>query len=204
MRIGLDAGHGGLKNGIYQTKGKRSNHPVDGEWFYEGVNNRIYAKHWAQLLEKYGNEVVFITDPNDYVDVPLTERVRIANSLNLDLLVSIHSNAASSSNARGHEVFTSPGETKADIFAKYWGDEFKSTFPDIAYRHGKSGANDKEELFTIIAGNRHIKPNYEGILIELEFHTNDDAVRLMRGWDFRFRTGLCLCRAIEKAKKNIR
>jgi hypothetical protein len=41
MRIGLDAGHGGLKNGVYQTAGKRSNHPVDGEVFYEGVNNRL-------------------------------------------------------------------------------------------------------------------------------------------------------------------
>lgn len=198
MRIGIDMGHGGVdpKTGKYVTSGKRSNHPVDGKVFYEGVNNRSYGKEWAELLEKHGHEVVFITDPNDFVDVPLSTRVTIANSKDLDLLVSIHSNAARDSKARGHEVFTSPGETKSDLFAEEWGKEFIDTLPDIKYRFGQGKAYDKEELFTIIT-----KTHCPAILIELEFHTNDDAVRLMRSWDFRLKTGLCLCRAVANYEK---
>ena len=192
MRIGIDAGHGGLKNGVYQTKGKRSLHPVDGEVFYEGVNNRLYAKEWGALLEKYGHEVVYIVDPDDPTDVPLSTRVTIANSKDLDLLVSIHSNGAKSSKARGHEVFTSIGETKSDEYAEAWGKEFIDTFPDITYRFGQGKAHDKEAKFTMVTATK-----CPAILIELEFHTNDDAVRLMRSWDFRLKTGLCLCRALK-------
>jgi len=195
MRIGLDSGHGGLKNGVYQTAGKRSLYPVDGEVFYEGVNNRLYAKEWGDVLTKLGHEVVYIVDPNDPADVPLATRVTIANAKDLDLLVSIHSNAAADPKARGHEVFTSIGETKSDEYAKAWGMEFKETFPSIKYRHGKKGKLDKEAAFTIIT-----KTNCPAILIELEFHTNDEAVRLMRGWEFRFKTGLCLNRALRVIK----
>ena len=61
MRIGIDCGHGGLdENGNYVTAGKRSPHPVDGKWFYEGVNNRKYGIEYAQVLEKFGHEVVFM------------------------------------------------------------------------------------------------------------------------------------------------
>jgi N-acetylmuramoyl-L-alanine amidase len=195
MRIGIDAGHGGLKNGVYQTSGKRSLHPVDGEVFYEGVNNRLYAKEWGDILEKFGHEVVYIVDPNDPTDVPLSTRVTIANSKDLDLLVSIHSNAAANPTARGHEVFTCIGETKSDEYAKAWGMEFKHTFPKIKYRHGQKGALDKEALFTMVT-----KTTCSAILIELEFHTNDEAVRLMRNWEFRFKTGLCLARSIHMVK----
>lgn len=190
MKIGIDMGHGGInpRSGKYVTSGKRSPNPVDGEVFYEGVNNRRFGKSWGKALEIEGHEVVFITDPNDYKDVFLTERVRIANSHNLDLLISIHSNGARVKSARGHEVYTSIGHTPSDIFADIWGEEWKSEFPELKYRHGKKGANDKEALFTIIAGNKHVKPNYEAMLVELEFHTNDDAVRLMRSDEFLKRT----------------
>ena len=36
----LDAGHGGLINGVYQTKGKRSPIWPDGRQLFEGVFNR--------------------------------------------------------------------------------------------------------------------------------------------------------------------
>ena len=190
MKIGIDMGHGGINpiTGKYVTPGKRSPNPVDGEVFYEGVNNRRFGKAWGEALEREGNEVVYITDPNDYKDINLTTRVRIANAHNLDFLISIHSNGATDKRARGHEVFTSIGHTASDIFADIWGEEWKEEFPELKYRHGKQGANGKEALFTIIAGNRHVTPNYEALLVELEFHTNDDAVRLMRTDEFLNRT----------------
>lgn len=199
MRIGIDMGHGGIdpKTGKYVTSGKRSLHPVDGKMFYEGVNNRLYGKEWEKVLTNYGHDVVFVTDPNDYKDVSLTQRVRTANSLELDLLISIHSNGASDPTVRGHEVFTSPGFDYSDEFAEVWGRRFIEKFPHIPYRYGKSKAFDKEKLFTIIAGNRHVKPNYNAILIELDFHTNDDAVRELRDWHFRLQTAICCAEALK-------
>ena len=187
MRIGIDCGHGGLdEKGNYVTAGKRSPHPVDGQWFYEGVNNRIYGKEYAKVLQKFGHEVVFITDPNDYKDVPLSTRVTIANSKDLDLLVSIHSNAANNTNARGYEVFTSQNSGYiSNLAADNWIKEMSETFPDLRNR-GHKKAN-----FAIIK--RTICP---AILLELEFHTNDEAVRLLRSWEFRFKTSLVLANAI--------
>jgi N-acetylmuramoyl-L-alanine amidase len=193
MKIGLDAGHGGLKNGVYQTAGKRSLHPVDGEVFYEGVNNRLYAKEWGEVLTKLGHEVVYIVDPNDPTDVSLSTRVTIANSKNLDLLVSIHSNAArlekgvKTSPARGYGVYISPNASKATHkYANAWMEEMSDSFPILKNR-GK-----KERLFTMVH-----KTRCPAILLELEFHTNDDAVRLLRSCEFRFKTSLVLSRAIK-------
>ena len=46
----LDAGHGGLINGVYQTSGKRSPVWSDGTQYFEGVGNReIYEKLRAKL-----------------------------------------------------------------------------------------------------------------------------------------------------------
>jgi N-acetylmuramoyl-L-alanine amidase len=186
MRIGLDPGHGGLKNGVYQTAGKRSLNPVDGDWFYEGVNNRIYAKEYAKVLEKAGHEVVFIVDPDDPTDVPLSTRVTIANAKDLDLLVSIHSNAASNTSARGFEVFTAPNASKmSNMYADEWIKQMRAMFPELRNR------GHKKSNFTMIA-----RPTCPAILLELEFHSNDDAVRLLRDWEFRLHTAIVLRKTV--------
>jgi len=197
MNIILDAGHGGInpKTQLYVTKGKRSLRPIDGKWYYEGVENRLIVKEWATILENLGHKVFYTVDPNDYIDVSLTERVRRANEIHKEhnaFLISVHSNGFHKESANGHEVFTCPDYNDSDRFAKLWGDRYRIKFPDHAYRYGKKRANDKEELFTIIAGNRHIKPNYNSMLIELAFHTNPDDVRLLRSWEYRMKTGILL------------
>jgi N-acetylmuramoyl-L-alanine amidase len=191
MRIGLDAGHGGLKNGVYQTAGKRSLHPVDGEVFYEGVNNRLYAKKYATVLTNLGHEVVYIVDPTDPTDVPLSTRVTIANAKDLDLLVSIHSNAAGTPSARGYEVFTAPNASATSKkAADLWITEMQRSFPTLKNR-GHKTAN-----FTMIA-----RPKCPSILLELEFHSNDEAVRLLRSWEFSLQTALVLSRVVKLLKK---
>lgn len=188
MRIGIDAGHGGVnEKGVYVTPGKRSFIPIDGEWFYEGVNNRIYAKEYAKVLEQYGHEVVFITDPNDYKDVPLSTRVTIANSKDLDLLVSIHSNAAKDFRPRGYEVWTAKNASqKSNLYADAWINQMKKKFP-----HLKNRGHRKAD-FTIIK-----RTNCPAILLEIEFHSNTDAVRLMRTWEYTFQTAIVLAESLK-------
>jgi N-acetylmuramoyl-L-alanine amidase len=81
MKIMLDAGHG------YQTAGKRS---PDG--FREYEFNRKTALYARELLENYQNVTVTFAH-SDERDVPLMERTDQANSLMVDVYVSIHANA---------------------------------------------------------------------------------------------------------------
>jgi len=77
----LDAGHG------YNTSGKQS---PDGLREYEF--NRAVANYAKLLLENYKNVTVYFSH-SDQRDVLLTARTDKANSLNVDVFVSIHSNA---------------------------------------------------------------------------------------------------------------
>jgi hypothetical protein len=86
MKILLDPGHGGWDGEKYVTPGKRSLHPVDGSWYYEGVENRKIALMWSDILEKHGHDVYFTVDPDDCRDISLTERVKIADALRPDLM----------------------------------------------------------------------------------------------------------------------
>jgi N-acetylmuramoyl-L-alanine amidase len=155
------------------------------------VNNRLYAKEWGEVLTKLGHEVVYIVDPNDPTDVPLSTRVSIANSKDLDLLVSIHSNAAGTPSARGYEIFTAPtASATSKKAADLWITEMQRSFPSLKNR-GHKTAN-----FTMVA-----RPKCPSILLELEFHTNDEAVRLLRSWEFRFKTALVLSRVVKLLEK---
>ena len=55
---------------------------------------------------------------------------RISNELNADLFVSIHCNAASNPNAKGFEIWTSPGRTRGDDLAECILYQIVDTFPD--------------------------------------------------------------------------
>lgn len=81
MKIMLDAGHG------YNTAGKRS---PDGMREYEF--NRACAAYAKAFLEGYENVTVYYAH-SDHTDVPLQQRTNSANSLNVDVYVSIHANA---------------------------------------------------------------------------------------------------------------
>ena len=206
MTLILDFGHGGINpsTGKYVTSGKRSRHPVDGSVFYEGHEMRIIGREWVKVLSNLGHNVLSVVQPNDWRDVPLRERANIINQIHNQhpdaVVMSLHSNADSDSSprigqARGHEVWTSPGITPADHLAKFWIDDFKkSSFGNIPIRKDLTdGFPDKEAAFTILQ-----RTNPPAILIELGFHTNDEDVRMMRSWEFRLKTALAADRAVKQ------
>lgn len=81
MKIVIDAGHGP------STPGKRS---PDGMKEYDF--NRAVAAEMKKELEKYKGVTVYLAH-DDSRDVPLSERTRRANDLNVNLYFSIHANA---------------------------------------------------------------------------------------------------------------
>ena len=110
MKVVLDFGHGGIKDGVYTTA-PRKMFDFGDVVAYEGVINREIGAYIAECLPN-----VVLTAP-DADDVPLKERVRIANEYPNSVFVSIHCNASPKHNASGYEIFTSKGQTKSDMLA---------------------------------------------------------------------------------------
>ncbi len=164
MIVLLDNGHGGLENGVYQTKGKRKDWGNNGV-IYEGEFNRAIVNGIIEELTKLNIRYVNIAP--EYRDVTLETRVRRANkySRNQCFYLSIHSNAGG---GHGSEIFTSPGDTKSDKIATIFGNEFKNEFPDRRLRTDFSdGDLDKERRFYVLT-----KTKMPAILTESFFMDN--------------------------------
>lgn len=162
----LDAGHGGVINGVYQTAGKRSPVWEDGSVYYEGVGNREIVRKLTERLEADGLEV-FNSNPTDY-DIPLGTRV---NNINAEVRanknkkyigVSVHSNGFSKESAHGWSVYTyNKASLDSHKLANLSAEAMMKEFPDRRLR-GKKSAN-----FYILKNT--ICPF---ILTENFFHTN--------------------------------
>lgn len=167
----LDPGHGGLLNGEYQTKGKRSPIWSDGSVYYEGVGNRIIAEKVANRLEEMGIDFAYTVNPKDPTDLSLPKRVEYINKLPYKnkILVSIHSNGAGAPQAEGWEIYTSVGETTSDKIATIFYNRFQDKFMDRKFRKDtKDGDVDKEANFYIIKNT-----TCPAVLLENFFHTNE-------------------------------
>lgn len=176
-----DAGHGGIIDGEYQTKGKRSPLWPDGRQLFEGEFNRDIVKRLMKLMSEYGVPHINLVDTEE--DVPLKRRTDDANeyynNVNKNCIyLSIHANGASSDKATGFEVFTSPNDTgDSDDFAEIIFEEYKKEFPELKARTDeKDGDSDKEENFWVLS-----QTKMPAILIETAFMTclNPDCELLM-------------------------
>jgi N-acetylmuramoyl-L-alanine amidase len=197
----LDAGHGGIdpkkklpfNYTTYPSKCFQHNNSMfhGYGWFFEGVFNREVAAKIEQYLKDWGMSVINVYDP--VIDVSLNKRVLKANmnaqNYEASLFLSIHGNAAGSTTARGFEVFTSIGQTKADIYATFLFNEVKEAFPKWVYRMDTIDNDpDKEANFFVLS-----QTSMPAVLSENGFFTNyKDAVMM---FDPAFQNTLALCHA---------
>ena len=165
MKIMLDAGHG------YNTPGKRS---PDGMREYEF--NRAVANYAKQLLENYKNVTVYLSH-SDQRDISLKARTDKANSLNVDIFVSIHANAFGGgdwNNVSGIETYVYP------------------TRPPVAFQL----AQKIQRNLVISTGleNRGVKTadfhvlretEMDAVLVECGFMTNRNDIKLLRSETYR-------------------
>lgn len=184
----LDAGHGGLDpvTGKYHciAGGKMFRH---GEglfhrngWFYEGVFNRHLSDYVALRLREENIACVKTYDP--LRDTRLWLRTAKANLESRyyarSLFISNHANASPAHNARGWEVYTSPGKTEADTAAELLVMYVQKLLGDrITIRTDMSdGDHDKEARFAVLTGT--LMP---ALLVENLFFDNyADACLLMQ------------------------
>lgn len=167
----LDPAHGA------DVKGKSS--PDNRHYEYRWSRDRVKAL--VPMLTHLGYEVFVTTDSEN--EPGLSKRKNFATQISKGkkkLLLSLHNNAAGSNgkwmDARGVEVYTTPGVTDADICADFILGRLKEDFPGIKFRYNKDAylERDKESRFTVLMG-----ADYMGVLIEWLFQDNKDDVELL-------------------------
>lgn len=165
----LDRAHG--KN----TKGKSS---IDGS-FKEWIWSDKFIDELKEDLSKLN--IPFVETVTEDVEVGLSERVRRANRLSKNtqtpILLSFHNNAGG---GNGIEVFTSPGEDESDKIARIIATNLINDFPNCKWRRTYPNELDKEAMFTVIAGNKNVKPKYLSVLIEFLFMDNDSDLKKLK------------------------
>jgi N-acetylmuramoyl-L-alanine amidase len=170
MRICIDAGHGGSDPGAinkdYVIKEKHI--------------TLMYAQELEREFLRRGHDV-FMTRDNDQF-VALDTRYKTANLHMCDIFISIHANAFYTSEARGWEIWTSPGKTGADLLASKIHEEVeKAGFPYFKLRPDwTDGDVDKEAKFAVLMGTK-----MPAVLIELGFITNNIDLSNMRNKKWR-------------------
>lgn len=180
----LDAGHGGLDpTGAYTTAPSKMfyhNNGVfhNGGYFYEGVFNRVITNRVAAKLKNLGIPNLIVS--HDYLDVSLSYRVDTANwyhrNYKKGIYISNHANASGNHQARGFEVYTTPGQTQSDTFADLLYKQVEGLLGDkIRLRSDRlDGDYDKEARFYVIR--RTYMP---AILIEHLFFDNYEDAKLL-------------------------
>lgn len=190
----IDAGHGGIINGKYQTAGKRSPYFPDGTQLYEGVYNRIIMNNVIEMLEDEGIQYLTIYDGNK--DMPLHRRSIIANDIadKVDddvMLISIHANADGDGSRwtkpKGIETFYYPSSTEGKKYAKQMQELL------IKYTGGVD-RGIKSSKFYILR-----KTSMPAILIETGFMTNMEECSKLKSSEYQNQ----ISKAIVEFIKNI-
>jgi N-acetylmuramoyl-L-alanine amidase len=162
MIVMIDPGHGGRDPGAVGPQGTKEK---DVTWPVS-----LYLK---EELQRRGHVAILTHDGSES---ELGPRVRFTNRQKLDCLISIHCNSAASPAARGFEIFTSPGITRADSLATAIFTAVQEHFPCQVMRPDYSdGDPDKEARFYMLT--HTVAP---AVLAELDFINNPAREVLLR------------------------
>jgi N-acetylmuramoyl-L-alanine amidase len=155
----IDPGHGGPDPGaIGRRLGLKEAHIAV-----------MVATRMHQLIIQAGCEAVMT---HTGAGMSLAERCDFANSIQSGglerVFCSVHCNSAENEQASGFEVFTSKGETKADLYATSVFASIATTYPQLRQRVDyDDGDPDKEADFFVLRNT--VMP---AILVEMAFISN--------------------------------
>ncbi|MGB2862557.1 MAG: N-acetylmuramoyl-L-alanine amidase [Sedimentisphaerales bacterium] len=158
----IDAGHGGKDPGATSILG-----------FYEKGINLSVANKVARLLEQRGLRVK-MTRTDDYF-VELEDRAAIANNLNADLFVSIHSDSFPKSSRRGFTVYIARSASSSS----------RRAASSIARSMSGTGLNS----FGVQTAGYHVLTGTRGpaVLVEMGYLSNRREAALLRSSSFQNR-----------------
>ncbi|MEG2765826.1 MAG: N-acetylmuramoyl-L-alanine amidase [Acidaminococcaceae bacterium] len=187
MRVCIDAGHDGeVDKGAIGQNGT-----------CESDITLLVAEELKNKLEERGHEVVMTRDCDDVNMDSLTLRANIANEACADLIISLHCNGAENVEAKGREIFTSPGESGADPFATMICEELNNMFPTQLSREDWSdGDLDKEARFTVLTAT--VMP---AVLVEMLFITNEAEEAMANDQNWQAQEAEAIARAVDNYAK---
>lgn len=173
LKVCIDPGHGGSD---------RSNRGLTGYIEADGVLD--IALKLKAFLEKYNDIEVVMTREKDET-VTLARRVSIANDANVDIYVSVHTNAFDTPAAEGIETFHSikpdPG-TGGHKLASYIQDEIcKATGLKNRGIKTRKGSDGRDYYYVI----KNTK--MPAVIVECGFHTNFTEEKLLKTDEFRLK-----------------
>lgn len=157
----LDPGHGGLTTtGRYTTAPAKMHKFDNGLTIYEGVINRSITNMVKKALISKRIDYAVVAD--EVEDTSLEQRVRTADAIYAKdkraVYLSIHSNAGG---GQGWEIFTGPGQTESDRFAKIFEQFYRTMGKGFKFR------GVKEENFYVLR-----KTDCPALLVENLFFDN--------------------------------
>jgi N-acetylmuramoyl-L-alanine amidase len=168
----LDAGHGGMIDGKYQTNGKRSPEWSDGTQLFEGVNNREVIKLVTKELDTLGIKYVLTADTEK--DVPLQTRCDIANEVEGDsVFISMHSNAGG---GKGFESFSYARKGLSGKYNDIFYEEFPKVFPKerVRFNVNVKTPTAKTANFKVLRDT-----NMPAVLLEFFFMDTENDCRIL-------------------------
>ena len=157
MKVCIDAGHGGDDSGAVGSRPTR-------------LLEKTFTLDLALLLEgelELRGHWVVMTRRKDRA-VSLSARASFANRLDAELFVSIHANAAATSQAAGMEVYHFPDSGDGRTTARHVMKSMARAFPT----HRNRGV--KEANFAVLR-----RTDMPAILVECEFITNPTQLRFL-------------------------
>ena len=179
-KIGIDAGHGGKD---------RANRGPTGYVEADGVLH--ISKVVRDELKKQGCQVIMTREKDQTLKI--SDRARIFNRAGVDVGVSIHTNAAASSKVRGvetiHSIHGGRGKRLAEIIAQRLHSDLCVPLRRVFSR--ESRVNPGKDYYGIIRGT--FMPC---VIVEVEFHSNPEAERLLKDIAFRERAGKSIAKGI--------
>jgi N-acetylmuramoyl-L-alanine amidase len=164
MKIVCDPGHGGHDSGAVNMKVRVQEKDLN-------LQIAIALEGW---LTSAGHKVL-MTRSADYF-VPLFDRAELANKLGADAFISIHCNAAGNPFAKGFEIWTSLGATKADSLATAIGQAIQANIPRLINRFDfTDGDLDKEGNLAVLRLTR-----CPAVLVEAGFVSEDSEAEWLK------------------------
>ncbi|MDT8902176.1 N-acetylmuramoyl-L-alanine amidase [Anaeroselena agilis] len=153
--------------------------------FAEELQAALIARAYQVLMSRSG------PDASNY---DLAYVCELANNSGAGLFISLHANSFASPSAHGFEVWTSPGPTKADLFADLIVRNVQAFAPELTIRADKSDGDDDKE------GNLYVLTHtlMPAVLIEIAFISNPQEEMWMNDPTFRARVIEAICAAVDQ------
>lgn len=179
--VHLDAGHGGMVNGVYQTAGKQWDY---GDFHvYEGVVNRAIVTHLVEKMfqNHISYNLVTISNHDESLAARMMYVDRIAKSYpkQSHIFLSVHHDAtASESSANGCSFYTTKGITDSDYAANLYFPFLYDLGMKVRVNRARKLEFDQESNFYVIR--KAEESGCIALLFELGFMTNrEEALKII-------------------------